>query len=194
VVVTDGVGDGLKRWRTFGERVIYESPEISLSQVDVGLPSRERIWQPVVRLHRAAAVVLLDSQYRALLVWRHRFVRDRWGWEVPGGLVDQGEEPVEAAVRELEEQTGYRAGRLEHLITFQPVPEVADGERIVFVGRDAELAGDPVSSEPIERVEWVPIATVPQLIASGQLWNGASALALLYVGDGKLPAVRHRPG
>jgi len=97
-------------------------------------------------------------------------------------------------VRELEEQTGYRAGRLEHLITFQPVPEVADGERIVFVGRDAELAGDPVSSEPIERVECVPIATVPQLIASGQLWNGASALALLYVGDGKLPAVRHRPG
>ena len=74
MVVTDGVGDGLKRWRTFGERVIYESPEISLSQVDVGLPSRERIWQPVVRLHRVAAVVLLDSQYRALLVWRQWFL------------------------------------------------------------------------------------------------------------------------
>jgi 8-oxo-dGDP phosphatase len=184
VVVTDGAGDGLKRWRTFGERVIFESPDVSLSQVDVGLPSRERIWQPVVRLHRAAGVVLLDSQYRALLVWRHRFVQDRWGWEVPGGLVDEGEEPVDAAARELEEQTGYRAGRLEHLISFQPVPEVADGERIVFVGRDAELAGDPVSSEPIERVEWVPVGTVPQLIASGQLWNGASVAALLSVGDG----------
>jgi 8-oxo-dGTP pyrophosphatase MutT (NUDIX family) len=62
------------------------------------------------------------------------------GWEVPGGLVDEGEEPAEAAARELEEQKGYRARRLEHLITFQPVPEVADGERIVFVGRGAELA------------------------------------------------------
>lgn len=171
----------MSRWRTFGERVIYESPEIWLGQVDVGLPSRERIWQHVVRLHRAVAVALLDGQGRVLLEWRHRFVQDRWGWELPGGLVDADEEPGEAAVRELEEQTGYRAGQLDHMITFQPVAEAADGERVVFVGRDAQQVGDPVSSEGIERVEWVPLGSVPELITAGEVWNSASVVGLLSV-------------
>ena len=62
--------------------------------------------------------VLLDEQDRVLLLWRHWLVPDRWGWELPGGLVDDDEEPADAAMRELEEETGYRAGRVEPLITF----------------------------------------------------------------------------
>ena len=181
VVVTEAEGDGLSRWRTFGERPIYDSPEVWLGEVDVGLPDGERIWQHVVRLHRSAAVVLLDGQDRVLLLWRHRFVQDRWGWELPGGLVDEDEEPAEAAARELEEQTGYRAGQLRHLISFQPMAETADSERVVFVGQGAEQIGEPVSPEGIERAEWLPLRSVPELIASGQIWNSASVVGLLHV-------------
>jgi 8-oxo-dGTP pyrophosphatase MutT (NUDIX family) len=156
--VTEAAGEASNKWRTFGEHVVYESPEVWLGQVDVGLPSRERIWHHVVRLHRAVAVALLDGQGRVLLNRRHRFIQGQWGWELPGGLVDEGEEPSETVARELEEQTGYRAGQLEHLITFQPVAEAADAERVVFVGLDAQQVGEPVSSEGIARVEWVPLA------------------------------------
>jgi 8-oxo-dGDP phosphatase len=169
------------RWWTFGERVIYESPEVWLGQVDVGLPSRERVWMPVVRLHRAVAIVLVDGQESVLLVRRHRFVQDRWGWELPGGLVDEDEEPGEAAVRKLEEQTGYRPGQLEYLVSFQPAPEAVDGERVVFTGRDPQRSGEPVSVEGIERVGWVPLGSVPGLIASGEVWNAASVVGLLSV-------------
>ena len=179
--MAEATGDGQGRWRTFGERAIYESPEVWLGQVDVGLPSRERVWQHVVRLHRAVAVVLLDGEGRVLLLRRHRFVQDRWGWELPGGLVDEDEEPADAAVRELEDQTGYRAGQLEHVATFQPMAEVADGERVVFAGRVAQKAGDPVSPEGIERAEWLPLGSVPDLIAAGQIWNAASLVGLLSV-------------
>jgi 8-oxo-dGTP pyrophosphatase MutT (NUDIX family) len=65
--------------------------------VDVELPDGERFWHHMVRLHRAAMMVLLDDQDRALLLWRHRFVQDLWGWELPGGLIDEGEEPAETA-------------------------------------------------------------------------------------------------
>jgi len=65
--VTEAAGDDAGRWRAFGERVIYESPEIWLGEVDVGLPDGERIWRHVVRLHRSAAVVLTDGQDRVLV-------------------------------------------------------------------------------------------------------------------------------
>jgi 8-oxo-dGTP pyrophosphatase MutT (NUDIX family) len=141
--VTDATGGGSSRWKTFGERVIYDNPWVWLGQVDVELPDGERFWHHVVRLHRAAMMVLLDDQDRVLLLWRHRFVQDRWGWELPGGLIDEGEEPAETAARELEEETGYLAARVEHLITFQPIVGMVDSEHVVFTGRDAEKIGEP---------------------------------------------------
>lgn len=175
------MGDETSGWRTFGERSIYDCPWVRLGQVDVGMPDGERAWLHVIRLHRAAVMVLLDDQDRVLLLWRHRFIVDRWGWELPSGLVDADEEPADAAVRELAEETGYRARQVEHLITFQPLGGMVDSEHVVFVGRDPELIGEPTDTSESERAEWVPLASVPGLIAAGQIWNGGSVVGLLHV-------------
>ena len=177
--MSDATGGGASRWKAFGERVIYDNPWVWLGQVDVQLPDGERFWHHVVRLHRAAMMVLVDDQDRVLLLWRHRFVQDRWGWELPGGLIDEGEEPVEAAVRELEEETGYRAGRVEHLITFQPMVGMVDSEHVVFTGRDPEKVAEPVEANEIERMEWVPLSSVPGLIAAREIWNSGTLVGLL---------------
>ena len=179
VAVTSAAGGGPGRWRTFGERAVYESPYVWLGQVDVGLPGGERFWHDVIRLHRAVVMVLVDGADRVLLLWRHRFVQDRWGWEVPGGLVDEGEEPAEAARRELEEETGYRAGRVEQLIMFQPRAGTVDAEYFVYVGRDPERVGEPTEVNEAVRMEWVPLASVPGMIAAGEIWNAGSLVALL---------------
>jgi len=171
--------DGPSRWKTFGERVIYDNPWVWLGQVDVELPDGERFWHHVVRLHRAAMMVLLDEQDRVLLLWRHRFVQDRWGWELPGGLIDEGEEPAQTAARELEEETGYRAGRVEHLITFRPMAETVDCEHVVYVGRDPERVGDPAEASEVARLEWVPLGPVSGLIAAGEIWNAGTLVGLL---------------
>lgn len=171
------VSEASGKWRTFGERAIYESPEVWLGQVDVGLPSRERVWQHVVRLPRAVSVVLL-GQSGVLFVRRYRFIQERWGYELPGGWVDEGEDPRDAAVRELEEQTGYRADELEHLMTFQPVPETVDAEQVVFLGRNAQQVGEPIRSEGVEQ-EWLPLGSVIGLMAARQIWDAASVMGLL---------------
>jgi 8-oxo-dGTP pyrophosphatase MutT (NUDIX family) len=101
------------------------------------------------------------------------------GWELPGGLIDEGEEPPETAERELEEETGYRAGRVEHLITFQPMVGMVDSEHVVFFGRDPERIGEPTETTEVDRMEWVPLSSVPGLIASGEIWNSGTLVALL---------------
>lgn len=186
--VTDATGDEPGRWRTFGERAVYESPYVRLAQVDVELPGGERFRHDVVRLHRAATMVLVDGADRVLLLWRHRFVQDRWGWEIPGGLVDEDEEPVDAAIRELEEETGCRAGRVEPLIRFQPRAGTVDAEHFVFVGRDPEKVGEPTEVNEVSRMEWVPLQSVPGLIAAGEIWNAGSLVALMrFLVTGSLP-------
>jgi 8-oxo-dGTP pyrophosphatase MutT (NUDIX family) len=178
VAVTDTTGEP-GRWRTFGEREVYESPYVWLGQVDVELPGGERFWHDVIRLHRAAVMVLVDETDRVLLLWRHRFVSDRWGWELPGGLVDEDEEPAEAARRELGEETGYRAGRVEQLIRFQPRAGTIKGEDFAFVGRDPERLGEPTEVSEAVRMEWVPLASVPGMISAGDIWDVGSLVALL---------------
>jgi 8-oxo-dGDP phosphatase len=126
-----------------------------------------------------ALMALVDEQGRVLLVRRHRLVPDRWGWEVPGGPVDEGERPDGAAIRELEDSTGYRAGRVTHLITFQPMAGSADAEHSVFVGQDPVQVGEPTVTGEFGWAEWVPLGSVPGLVAAGEIWNAGSLVALL---------------
>ncbi len=181
VLQMSGVSEGGPLpWRRFGVRQVFESPEVSLAALDIGLPNHERVWLHLVRAPMAVAVVLLDGD-RVLLVWRYRFAQERWGWELPGGQVDDDEGAAEAAARELDELTGFGAGRLDHLITYQPLAEIADAERVVMVGRDPLALSTPVGLDAGERAEWVPLADVPGLIAAGLIWNGSTVIGLLSV-------------
>jgi 8-oxo-dGTP pyrophosphatase MutT (NUDIX family) len=166
------------QWRTFGERTVYDNPWVWVGQVDVELPGGERYWHHVVRLHRAAIMVLIDDHDQVLMMWRHRFVPDRWGWELPGGLVDADEVPADAAARELAEETGYRAGVVQQLVSFQPMPGMIDAEHFVFVGTRPERIGDPTDLSEAGRLEWIPIAQVPTMIKDGDIWNAGTLVAL----------------
>jgi hypothetical protein len=80
------------RWHVHGERSLYESEWVCLSLVDVELPSGRRFEHHVVRMPASAAgVVVTDPDHDGvLLLWRHRFTTDTWGWEIPAGRVDAG--------------------------------------------------------------------------------------------------------
>jgi 8-oxo-dGTP pyrophosphatase MutT (NUDIX family) len=176
--VTEATRDEPGRWLTFGEREIYQSPWVWLGQADVGLPDGGRYWHHVVRLPPVVMMALLDRG-RVLLLWRHRFIQDRWGWELPGGLIDAGEEPAEAAARELAEETGYRARSVAPLIAFQPRSGTVDSQHFIFTGRDPDRIGEPTERNEFSRLEWVPLASVPALIDAGQMWDAGTQLALL---------------
>ena len=74
------------RWIVHGERALYSSPWVGLRMVDVEIPGGERFEHHVVRVPRqAAGCVVHDPDRGVLLLWRHRFITDTWGWEIPAG-------------------------------------------------------------------------------------------------------------
>ena len=114
------------RWLIHGEQEVWASPWLSVRRLDVEQPDGRRVDYHAIRLSDVAAVVVTDAEDRVLLMWRHRFLTDTWAWELPMGIVEPGEAPIEAAARELEEETGWRSGPLTELIHSQPGAGIID--------------------------------------------------------------------
>ncbi len=173
--------DDAARWIVHSERPIYENRWVSVGLADISVPSGERFEHHTVTLPAAAMTVVLDDAgEHVLMSWRHRFVPDVWNWELPGGLLDEGETPAQTAAREVEEETGYRPRSVEHLVTFEPMVGTVRSAHHVFLARGAERVGDPTEANE-GAFEWVPVADVPGLIEKGRIVNSGSLVGLLHV-------------
>lgn len=167
-------------WTAHGERVAYDSPWVRVNLVDVEAPDGNRFDHHVVELSRIAVALVVDDRDRVLMLWKYRFVTEQWGYELPGGMVDDGEEPAVAAARETAEESGWQVrDRPEHLLTIQPLPGQVRAPVEVYLWRDAEHVGDPTDPQEVGAVEWVDIARAPELVARGELLGAATATALL---------------
>jgi 8-oxo-dGTP pyrophosphatase MutT (NUDIX family) len=129
----------------------------------------------------AVTLVLDDSGDNVLMLWRHRFVPDRWTWELPGGYVDPNEEPAVTALREVEEETGWRPRSIRPLGSFQPLAGTADFENLLFISEGAEDTGKPADINEAERIEWIPLQSIIGRIAKGEIIGAAAQIALFHL-------------
>jgi 8-oxo-dGTP pyrophosphatase MutT (NUDIX family)/DNA-binding transcriptional regulator YhcF (GntR family) len=173
--------EGLAPWKIHGRRTIYENKWVDLDLVDVEPPGVDRFEHHLVRLHHVAIAAVVDDRDRVLMLWRYRFVTQSWGWELPGGIVDDGEDARAAALREVEEETGWRPDALEHVVTYQPMVGMVDSPHEVFVGRGATRVGEPTDQEEAGHVEWVPLSDIRGLMAKGDLLGSGTLVALLHL-------------
>jgi 8-oxo-dGDP phosphatase len=170
------------RWTVHGERPIYESHWMSMVLVDVEVPGGPRFDHHVVRFPRkAAGTIVHDPERGVLLLWRHRFTTDTWGWELPAGAIDDGETPAEAAAREALEETGWRPGPLRPLGTYAPNNGSSDQLFHLFIAEGATHLGDPTDPSESERVEWRTVEQVRDAITKGEVFDGMSLTGLLWV-------------
>ncbi|MGW6477147.1 NUDIX domain-containing protein [Streptomyces sp. NPDC055059] len=171
----------LEPWQIHGERIVYDNRWVKLSLADVEPPGMERFEHHVVRLHHVAITAVLDDQDRVLMLWRYRFVPDSFGWELPGGIVDDGEDPAATALREVEEETGWRPESVEHVVTYQPMVGMVDSPHEIYVAHGAKQVGEPTDIEEAGHVAWVPLTDIPRLMERGQLMGSGTLVALLHV-------------
>ncbi|MFB6722885.1 NUDIX hydrolase [Kribbella sp. NPDC056345] len=166
-------------WQNLGEDAVYENPWFRVNLADVELPNGTHLDHFVIRQRPVALTAAVNAENEVLLLWRHRFITQTWGWELPAGVVDDGESVVEAAAREMLEETGWRAGSLQHLMTVEPANGLSDVLHHVYWADGAEYVSHPVDDFESDRREWVPLSQVPDLVRTGAIRSANAAAALL---------------
>ena len=168
----------LPQWVVHSERLVDDTPHVRVSLADVELPDGVRFSQYVFRMRRCAMTVVLDDPgERVLLMRRHRFIVDRWVWELPGGYVDDGEDPAVAAVREVEEETGWRPRHVEFVLLCQPMIGNADYPQDLYLARGAEQVGTPELDETAE-VRWVPLDAASAMVSKGEILGAITVIGV----------------
>ena len=160
---------------------IYSSPWCGLRRDRLRLHDGTQQDHHVVEISDAVVVVPILADGRVALLWQYRYTHGRTHWEVPAGRVHADEDPAVAARRELLEEAGLSAARLEPLPGFYPLNGISDHWAHAFAARGCERAGEPrpESSEQI-LVRLFERAEVERMLRAGEFADGFSALALFY--------------
>jgi 8-oxo-dGTP pyrophosphatase MutT (NUDIX family) len=139
-------------------------------------------FHPFYRIESPAwvNVVALTESDELVMVRQFRHGARALTLEIPGGLVDAGESPAEAAARELLEETGYRAGRLTSLGSINPNPALFSNRCHMLVAESCTAVGEIQNSATEETtVELLPLAALPDTLRSGGI-DHALVVAALY--------------
>jgi ADP-ribose pyrophosphatase YjhB (NUDIX family) len=171
-------------WRNLGEQPVVETPWFRLRQARVELPGGRQLDHYLLRLPPLTMTAMLDAGGRVLLLWRHRFIPDSRGWELPSGIAAPGADLAATASRQALAESGWEAVAPQPLLTLQQNSGLTDSAVHVFVTRQAIHRGPPAADFEAERIEWVPLADGPALIAGGQVKDASTATALLWLQAG----------
>jgi len=165
-------------WRVHDEQDLGSFGRGTLKRVSVDLPDGVSFDQYVIVLPESVTVAAVNSDGAVLLLRRHRFILDRWVWELPGGYVEDGEDLDTAAVREVEEETGWRPNRIERLVTFQPMVGSADSPNHVYAAYDSQLTDGDIDINEATENRWVCLEEAAAMVRSGEIVGAASVVAI----------------
>jgi 8-oxo-dGTP pyrophosphatase MutT (NUDIX family) len=166
-------------WTRCSRTVAYDNPWITVYHDQVLRPDGQPgIYGMVHYKNKAVGVVPLDERDRVLLVGQYRYTLDRYSWEIPEGGAPAGEDLLEAAKRELAEETGYTAAHWQEILRAHLSNSVSDEEAICFLARDL-TPGRPRPEETEQlQTRWVPLVEALAMATDGRITDALSVLGL----------------
>jgi ADP-ribose pyrophosphatase len=151
---------------------------VNLGVETVTLPNGATVELEVIRHQGASAVVPLQEDGTVLLIRQYRHAAGGFIYEIPAGKLDPGENPLACAERELEEETGRRAGHLEHLLTFFTTPGFTDEIIHIYLATELIPGVQNLEHDEVLEVVEMPLEHALQRIADGTIRDGKTIIGL----------------
>ena len=171
----------LEPWKRLSSKPIYENKWLSLREDRVELPDGRTTIYGVVTCGDCVGVLPFVDRDHVILIQQYRYVAGRTTWEMPTGGVRPGESLGAAAQRELQEEAGFLAGRLEKLVAYHTSKSVLDETAHLYLAEDLQA----VESQPGDDTEFIKaqIFSFPKLlrmVMDGEILDGMTIIAALH--------------
>ncbi len=139
-------------------------------------PDGFEIHRNIVRHPGSAVMLALDDEKQILLVRQFRLPAAQELWELPAGRIDPGENSLEAARRELREETGYRANSWKKLISFWPSPGYVGEKMDIFLAKDLTPGPQQLMGDERIQLQWLAAFEVGNMIRRGDIQDGKTLI------------------
>ena len=163
------------------KKVEFKGKRLIVRKDTVLEESGKEIVRDVVLVPKAVSIVARPSPEKVILIRQHRHAAGETLIELPAGTIDPGEDPAETALRELSEETGYRAKKMDHRATYFTTPGFTN--QLMFLFEATELQAGEQSLEDDETIEVVITSNKEALllIEEGTIRDAKTMLGLLIV-------------
>lgn len=180
-------GDELLEERIVDNSPVFHGGFLRVDKVDVVLPNGKPAAREVIRHPGAVALVALSDEGKVLLVRQYRAALERVTLEIPAGKLELGEDPQLAAVRELEEETGYTAERLDYLMPVACAAGYSDEVIHLYMATGLHKGEAHPDEDEFVAAEWVDLETLVDSVLDGRIEDSKTVIAALIC-----DAMRHR--
>jgi ADP-ribose pyrophosphatase len=158
---------------------VYKGKLFDLVNEEVTLKNGKSTKMDVIRHPGAAAIIPFLDKDTLILLKQYRHAIGEYIWEIPAGMLEQNEDPIECAYRELVEETGYTAGKMEQIATITLVPGYSDEKIRIFAAYSLEQAEQKLDDNEVLEVYEVKCSDAIDMIYSGEITDGKTITGLL---------------
>ena len=163
--------------KTVNKNYVYQGKILSLRVDDALRPDGKPCKREIIE-HSGGACVLYVERGKVLLVKQYRYAYGESIYEIPAGKLNAGENPMLAAKRELEEETGVKSENLQLLYVMYPTPGYTNERIYIYLAKDGECVPAHLDDGEFLDVEWVEIEKIKQMMQSGEIRDGKTLIAL----------------
>ena len=169
-------------WKTLSSEIKYDNQWIRVIENKVLNPAgKNGIYGVVHFKNKAIAVIPLDDDNNTWIVGQYRYTLNTYEWEVPEGGCPEGEDPVEGARRELEEETGLHAKQLDLIMEMELSNSVSDEISYTYLARGLSYVGSSPEETESLQVKKLPFEEVFQMVMRGEIKDALSVASILKV-------------